>query len=194
MADVHGAGAAAGSETADPALPVVVPVAPVVRPRRRLSARALGALAIGATAIGALAIGTLAIGLVALSFVAFTRRVAHAGSAYAYITHTFGSRAGFVAGWTLLLTYLGFATGFAGLVGSFGAAFLRQGVGKAVLHHLLTIARARGYARVSLETGRGDAFDPAIALYRKNGFVGCPAFADYVIDGFSQCMTRALTP
>jgi hypothetical protein len=66
MADVHGAGAAAGSETADPALPVVVPVAPVVRPRRRLSARALGALAIGATAIGALAIGTLAIGCLAV--------------------------------------------------------------------------------------------------------------------------------
>ena len=53
--------------------------------------------------------------LVALSFMAFTHRVAHAGSAYAYIAHTFGSRMGFVAGWTLLLTYLGFATGFAAL-------------------------------------------------------------------------------
>src|SRR5271169_3117400 len=72
------------------------------------------------------AIGTVAIALVALSFVAFTRRVAHAGSAYAYITHTFGSRAGFVAGWTLLLTYLGFATAFAGFVGSFAAAVLRR--------------------------------------------------------------------
>ena len=37
-------------------------------------------------------IGTLAMALVALSFVAFSRRVAHAGSAYAYISHTFGSR------------------------------------------------------------------------------------------------------
>lgn len=71
-------------------------------------------------------------------------------------------------------------------------AFLRQGVGEAILRHLLTIARARGYARVSLETGRGEAFDPAIALYRKHGFVDCPAFADYVLDGFSQCMTLAL--
>ncbi len=69
------------------------------------------------------AIGAVAMALVALSFMAFTHRVAHAGSAYAYISHTFGSRAGFVAGWTLLLVYLGFATGFAGLVGSFiGAA------------------------------------------------------------------------
>jgi putative acetyltransferase len=68
-------------------------------------------------------------------------------------------------------------------------AFLRQGVGEAVLRHLLQIARARGYARVSLETGRGPAFDQAIALYRKYGFVDCPAFADYVPDGFSQCLT-----
>ena len=72
------------------------------------------------------AIGTVAIGLIAASFVAYTRRVAHSGSAYAYIAHAFGSRAGFFAGWTLLLTYLGFATGFAGLVGSFGAAVLKS--------------------------------------------------------------------
>ena len=73
----------------------------------------------------AFAIGTVAMVLVAFSFMAFTHRVAHAGSAYAYIAHTFGSRAGFIAGWTLLLTYLGFATGFAALVGSFTAAGLK---------------------------------------------------------------------
>src|SRR5271154_6396901 len=71
------------------------------------------------------AIGTVAMVLVAFSFMAFTHRVAHAGSAYAYIAHTFGNRAGFIAGWTLLLTYLGFATGFAALVGSFTAAGLK---------------------------------------------------------------------
>jgi amino acid transporter len=73
----------------------------------------------------AFAIGMVAMALVALSFMAFTHRVAHAGSAYAYIAHTFGHRMGFVAGWTLLLTYLGFSTGFAALVGSFTAAALR---------------------------------------------------------------------
>jgi putative acetyltransferase len=72
--------------------------------------------------------------------------------------------------------------------------FLRQGVGEAILRHLLGVARARGYRRVSLETGRGAAFEPAIALYRKHGFVACAAFADYVADGFSQCMTLALAP
>jgi amino acid transporter len=70
-------------------------------------------------------IGTVAMVLVALAFMAFTRRVAHAGSAYAYISHTFGSRMGFVAGWSLLLTYLGFTTGLAGLVGTFTAAALK---------------------------------------------------------------------
>src|SRR3974390_3363458 len=73
----------------------------------------------------AFAIAAVATVLVALSFIAFTHRVAHAGSAYAYITHTFGSRMGFAAGWTLLLTYLGFSTGFAALVGSFTAAALK---------------------------------------------------------------------
>lgn len=68
------------------------------------------------------AIGTVAMALIALSFIAFSRRLAHAGSAYGYIEHTFGSRMGFMAGWTLLLTYVGFATGFAALVGSFTVA------------------------------------------------------------------------
>jgi len=70
--------------------------------------------------------------------------------------------------------------------------WLGQGIGKAMLRHLLETARARGTARVSLETGRGAAFEPAIALYRAHGFVPCAAFADYVVDDFSQCLTLAL--
>src|ERR1700688_3621808 len=81
--------------------------------------------AAGAAAPLAFAIGTVAMVLVALSFMAFTHRVAHAGSAYAYISHTFGNRVGFIAGWSLLLTYVGFATGFAALVGSFSSAALK---------------------------------------------------------------------
>ena len=67
-----------------------------------------------------------------------------------------------------------------------------KGVGEAMLVHLLGVARGRGYARVSLETGRTDAFAPAVALYRKYGFDNCEAFADYVVDDFSQCLTLAL--
>jgi len=67
-----------------------------------------------------------------------------------------------------------------------------KGVGEAMLRHLLAVARERGYTRVSLETGRTEAFAPAVALYRKYGFVECEAFADYVVDDFSQCLTLAV--
>jgi putative acetyltransferase len=67
-----------------------------------------------------------------------------------------------------------------------------KGVGEALLVHLLGVARAQGYARVSLETGRTEAFAPAVALYRKYGFKECEAFGDYVVDEFSQCLALDL--
>jgi putative acetyltransferase len=67
-----------------------------------------------------------------------------------------------------------------------------KGGGKAILVHLLAEARARGYARVSLETGRPDAFQPARRLYEGHGFAECPPFGDYTEDPFSICMTREL--
>ncbi len=36
-----------------------------------------------------------------------------------------------------------------------------RGVGRAMLDHLISVARERGYRRVSLETGTTDAFAPA---------------------------------
>lgn len=70
--------------------------------------------------------------------------------------------------------------------------WLGKKIGEAMLLHLLSVARQRGYRRVSLETGRGPAFEPALGLYRKHGFVNCEAFADYVQDDFSQCLTLKL--
>ena len=70
--------------------------------------------------------------------------------------------------------------------------YRRRGAGKAVLEHLLTEARARGYARVSLETGLPDTYIPARRLYQSYGFAECPPFGDYRADGFSICMTREL--
>lgn len=70
--------------------------------------------------------------------------------------------------------------------------WLGKKIGEAMLLHLLSVARQRGYARVSLETGQGPAFEPALGLYRKHGFVNCEAFADYVLDDFSQCLTLHL--
>lgn len=67
-----------------------------------------------------------------------------------------------------------------------------RGVARAVLDHLLGVARARGYARVSLETGTTEAFAPARSLYASAGFVRCPPFAHYTDNDFSVCMTRPL--
>ena len=61
-----------------------------------------------------------------------------------------------------------------------------------MLRHLLGVARGRGDTGASLETGRTEAFTPAVALDRKYGFGECSAFADDVVDDFSQCLTLAL--
>lgn len=72
-------------------------------------------------------------------------------------------------------------------------AFRRQGVGPVVLQHLLREARARGYARMSLETGSNPPFAAARRLYARHGFVECAPFADYVLDPWSTFMTLELT-
>jgi len=59
------------------------------------------------------------------------------------------------------------------------AAARGRGVGRAMLTHLLTVARSRGYARVSLETGTMAEFAAARALYADAGFTPCEPFADY---------------
>ncbi len=63
---------------------------------------------------------------------------------------------------------------------------LRKGVGAALLAHIIGEARARKYRRLSLETGSGPAFDPALALYRAHGFVDGGAFGGYVASEFNQ--------
>ncbi|WP_395651082.1 GNAT family N-acetyltransferase [Brevundimonas sp.] len=63
---------------------------------------------------------------------------------------------------------------------------LRTGVAAALLEHLIATARDRGYRRLSLETGSGPAFDPALTLYRRRGFVDCEAFSDYERSAFNQ--------
>ena len=64
--------------------------------------------------------------------------------------------------------------------------FLRQGAAAAILEHIVVAARARGLTRLSLETGSGLAFEPALVLYRKRGFVNGEAFSDYVASDFNQ--------
>lgn len=63
---------------------------------------------------------------------------------------------------------------------------LRKGVAAALLDHILAEARTRGLTRLSLETGSGPAFDPALTLYRQRGFVDGEAFGGYVRSDFNQ--------
>ncbi|GAA4714287.1 GNAT family N-acetyltransferase [Nocardioides conyzicola] len=67
-----------------------------------------------------------------------------------------------------------------------------RGVAGEVLGWLLAEARARGLARVSLETGTEDYFAPAHRLYLRHGFVDCGPFGDYVLDPHSRYLTMVL--
>lgn len=73
-------------------------------------------------------------------------------------------------------------------------AMRQRGVGSAILRHLIATAQARGYHRLSLETGAMDYFRPARALYARHGFVECGPFAEYELDPNSIYMTLSLRP
>jgi len=67
-------------------------------------------------------------------------------------------------------------------------AHLRRGVAATILDHIIAEARRRGYVRLSLETGSGPSFEPALTLYRKYGFTEGGAFSDYEKSRFNQFM------
>ncbi len=71
-------------------------------------------------------LGAIAMLIVGLAFATLGQRVAHLGSADAYISHVFGPRWGFVAAWTLLLTYWMFTAGATAMIGNFMAAAMVQ--------------------------------------------------------------------
>ncbi len=72
------------------------------------------------------------------------------------------------------------------------ATFLRRGVGQALLDEIIRVARQRGYSRLLLETGTGDAFEPAHALYRRNGFEPSGSFGEYSATDFNVFMAKTL--
>ncbi len=67
-----------------------------------------------------------------------------------------------------------------------------RGIGRAMVDHLIRVARDRGFHRVSLETGSMAAFAPARALYTNAGFAPCGPFGDYRPSRNSTFMTRSL--
>ena len=71
-------------------------------------------------------------------------------------------------------------------------AFLGQGIGRAILEHLMAEARTRGMESLWLETGSTEPFIPALRLYESAGFVRCRPFDGYTDDPFSVFMTRSL--
>ena len=71
-------------------------------------------------------------------------------------------------------------------------AHRRKGVARTMLTHIIAEACNRSYARLSLETGSMQAFEPAQRLYASFGFTHCSPFADYIEDPNSIFMTRTL--
>ena len=80
--------------------------------------------ALGRAAPLAFAFAALGVGLVAYGFVRLAGEFSHAGSVYAFVGNTLGPRAGFLAGWALLGTYLVFPPVSITGVAIFGRAFL----------------------------------------------------------------------
>lgn len=72
------------------------------------------------------------------------------------------------------------------------AAFRGQGLAREMLDRLVSEARARGFSRMSLETGSMAEFVPARALYASAGFVVCEPFGSYLPSPHSTFMTREL--
>jgi putative acetyltransferase len=72
------------------------------------------------------------------------------------------------------------------------SSYLRKGVAKQLLGHIIEEAKRRGYQRLSLETGSMDAFEPAKKLYASFGFQNCKPFSDYMEDPNSVFMTKEL--
>jgi len=73
-------------------------------------------------------------------------------------------------------------------------ALRRKGAGRAILAHIIEVAKGRVYERLSLETGRGEAFKAAHNLYESVGFSYCEPFGDYKEDPNSVFMTLWLQP
>jgi putative acetyltransferase len=68
----------------------------------------------------------------------------------------------------------------------------RRGAGRAILTHIIKVARSRAYERLSLETGSMEAFQPAQQLYESFGFTYCGPFGEYVEDPNSVFMSLRL--
>ena len=72
------------------------------------------------------------------------------------------------------------------------SALRRTGAGRALLNHIIEVARSRAYRVLYLETGRQPAFSPAQTLYSSAGFKLCGPFGQYRENGNSVFMSLLL--
>lgn len=71
-------------------------------------------------------------------------------------------------------------------------AALGRGIGKAMLDHLVAVAKGQGMTRLSLETGSTEQFAAACRLYEKDGFERCGRFGGYADTPFTRFYTREI--
>ncbi len=97
----------------------------IVGPSLAMSGNGQGtAAAVGKAVPLIFVLGGVCIMLISHGFIRLTQRYSGAGSAYALVGNTLGPRAGFFAGWGIMITYLFFAIGNVGAIGSFVNAFV----------------------------------------------------------------------
>ena len=97
----------------------------IVAPSLAMSGNGQGtALLVGKAVPLIFVLGAVGILLISHGFIRLTQRYNQAGSAYALVGKTLGPRAGFFSGWGVMITYLFFAIGNVGAIGSFVNAFL----------------------------------------------------------------------
>lgn len=73
------------------------------------------------------------------------------------------------------------------------ATHLRKGVGRAMLNHLISVAKERGYTRLSLETGKDASFESVRIFYGKMGFEFCDPYVNSPPCPQSSFMTLKLS-
>jgi len=71
------------------------------------------------------------------------------------------------------------------------SAHRRRGVGRALLDHVVSVARGRAYREIFLGTGASDAFRSTRQFYERCGFVRCGPFGTYIDNAHSAFTTPA---
>ncbi|KAE8366446.1 putative GNAT family N-acetyltransferase [Aspergillus caelatus] len=72
------------------------------------------------------------------------------------------------------------------------ATHFRKGVGRAIVEHLIKVAKERGYTSLSLETGKHASFERARGFYTNMGFQPCDPYGSLPPCPDSSFMTLKL--